>query len=167
MRDGFSYSRALIVIFICTGFFSCTNTPIADYVPKDRAEAGVLAILIRYEKARKNFDIAGYLGCLHDRGIFHHAGRIMVSKQRLSELLPDFWNRLQDGNRLFFPMCRENLSGNYFVQFNLINPQITIDGNTASVVVTYINTGWRLKHYISLRKGNNQWLIDRLDWDSG
>ena len=91
----------------------------------------------------------------------------MVTKQELALLLPDFWTQLQKGDRKFFPMCRENLSGNYFIGFKLANPKIRINQNKADVTVTYVNKGWRQKHYIYLVKENNRWLINGLDWESG
>jgi hypothetical protein len=163
------HSGAAVLIAFCIVIVisACSSTPIEEYTPKSQEEANIVALLIQYQTARKNFDLQRYLDCLHDRGIYHHASRIMVSKKELSELLPGFWTQLKKGDRSFFPMCRENLSGNYFVRFRLTNPQIVINHNTADVTVIYINTGWRLKHYISLIKDNNQWLINRLDWETG
>ena len=163
------YSKLIGLLAISLGFMicACANTSLEDYVPNNQAEADIVALLIRYQNARKNFDLESYLDCLHDQGVFHYASRIMVSKQQLSALLPEFWMQLQKGSRSFFPMCRENLSGNYFVSFRLANPKIIISQTTAEAVVTYVNTGWRLKHYISLIKENNQWLIIRLDWETG
>ena len=146
---------------------ACSNTSLENYVPKDSEEARILALLIKYRDARKNFDLERYLECLHEKGIYNHASRVMVSKKKLSEVLPEFWSQLQKGNRLFFPMCRENLSGNYFVRFNLINPKITMNQNTANATVIYVNSSWRLKHYISMIKENDRWLINRLDWETG
>jgi hypothetical protein len=159
--------RVWIAFSICVAICACSNAPIEDYVVQNGEEAEIKALLIQYRDARKNFDLERYLGCLHDRGTYHHASRLMLSKKELSDSLPDFWDQLRRGDRSFFPMCRENLSGNYFVGFHLINPRIVINRNTAHVTVTYTNTGWRLKHYISLIKENDRWLINRLDWETG
>ena len=156
-----------MVISICVLMAACTNTPLKDYVPKSTEEAQIVTLLIRYQEARIHFHVDRYLGCLHERGVYHHASRVMVTKQELTKLLPVFWDQLQQGNRSFFPMCRENLSGNYFVHFHLVNPRITVNQDTAEVVVTYVNTGWRLRHYISLVKEHNRWWINRLDWETG
>ena len=166
IQNGCSIGRVFlgIAVFIIG---ACSNSPIEEYLPQNPDEKQILALLIKYQKARKNFDLAEYLSCLHEKGIYHHASRVMVTKKELSGLLPEFWNQLNKGDRSFFPMCRENLSGNYFIQFKLVNPQISIDQNKASIVVTYVNTGWRLKHYISMIKENDQWLINRLDWETG
>ena len=162
-----SSAAVLIAFSMVIVISACSSTPIEEYIPKSQEEANVIALLIQYQTARSNFDLQRYLDCLHDRGIYHHASRIMVSKKELSKLLPGFWTELKKGDRSFFPMCRENLSGNYFIQFRLTNPQIVINQNSASVTVTYVNTGWRLKHYISMINDNNRWLINRLDWETG
>ena len=167
MYRNHSSAAVLIAFAIIIAISACSSTPIEEYIPKSQEEANVLALLIQYQTARNNFDLQRYLDCLHDRGIYHHASRIMVSKKELSKRLPGFWTQLKKGDRSFFPMCRENLSGNYFVRFRLTNPQIVINRNTASVTATFVNTGWRLKHYILLIKDNNHWLINRLDWETG
>ena len=159
------FQLGFLCVFII--FFACSNTPIEDYLPKDQEEEKIMALLVRYQEARKHFHLEQYLGCLHEQGSYHHASRIMLSKKALAARLPDFWAELQKGNRLFFPMCRENLSGNYFVGFRLVNPTILIDHNTAAVTATYVNKGWRTRHYIFLIKENNRWLINRLDWETG
>ena len=162
-----SIARLSVVILFYMFMSACSDTLLKDYVPAGPDEAEIMALLIQYQDARSHFDLDRYLSCLHDHGVYHHASRIMVSKKELAALLPDFWSQLQTGSRTFFPMCRENLSGNYFVRFHLINPCITVDQNAADVTVTYVNTGWRLKHYISLVKEYDRWLINRLDWETG
>ncbi len=160
-----SFQLCFFCVFIILS--ACSNTPIEDYLPKDQEEKNIMALLVRYQEARKHFHLEQYLGCLHEQGSDPHASRVMLSKKALAEQLPGFWAELQKGNRLFFPMCRENLSGNYFVGFHLVNPTIHIDHNTATVTATYVNTGWRIRHYIYLIKENNRWLINRLDWETG
>ncbi|KPJ77837.1 MAG: hypothetical protein AMJ54_06625 [Deltaproteobacteria bacterium SG8_13] len=163
------YSNTPVLSAFCMMIviYACSNTTLENYAAKDKEEEKIVALLIEYQDARRNFDLTKYLECLHDKGIYHHASSVMLSKQELSRALPKFWTQLQRGDRSFFPMCRENLSGNYFVRFRLINPTITIRQNTASVTAVYVNTGWRLTHYISMIKENNRWLINRLDWETG
>ena len=119
------------VIIIC----ACSNTPLEKYVPKDREEARILALLIRYQDARKNFDLKRYLACLHENGFYNNASRVMVSKRELSEALPEFWTQLQEGKCSFFPMCRENLSGNYFVGFSYIKRSAILPSFIAAIQV--------------------------------
>ena len=160
--------NVLILFFHLSLFiFACSDTSLIDYVPRNEEEEKIISLLIRYQEARSKFDLENYLACLHEKGVFNYASRVMLSKNELSEALPIFWLQLQKGSRLFFPMCRENLSGNYFVHFKLVNPIIVIDQNTASATLTYVNSGWRLGHYILMKKENNRWLIYMLDWKTG
>lgn len=152
-----------VVIAVC----GCTLSPLEAYVPRNPEEEQILSLLIAYQDARSRFDVERFLGCLHDKGTYHHASRVMLSKKELSEALPGFWAQLQKGERSFYPMCRENLSGNYFVRFRLFDPTIKVVGNTATVTVIYSNAHWRLHHYISLVKEGDTWLIWRLDWETG
>jgi hypothetical protein len=167
MQEKMTRKRAMTVFASLLVILSCSNTPLEQYEPQSDEEAHILAVLVRYQQARQEFNLQGYLSCLHAHGRYHHASRVMVSKKNLSILLPDFWDELRTGQRFFYPMCRENLSGNYFVGFHLSNPRIIITRNTAKVVVTYAKAGWRLKHYISLIKDNQRWWINRLDWETG
>ena len=144
--------QMLTALFFFIAICAFANTSLEQYVYQNKEEEKIIALLIHYQEARKNFDLESYLGCLHDRGTYHYASRVMVSKQKLSELLPEFWIQLNKGDRAFFPMCRENISGNYFVGFQLVNPKIKIDRNTASATVVYVNAGWRQRHYIFLVK---------------
>lgn len=155
------------VMAVCCILLACTGTPLDEYAAKNREEAIVLSLLMEYQDARAAFDLERYLACLHENGTYHHACRVMVSKTRLRQLLPQFWADLQTGDRKFFPMSRENLSGNYFVDFRLVDPKITLHRDRAAVTATYVNRGWRLKHYITMIRENGYWRINRLDWETG
>ena len=146
--------------------FSCSGKALTEYLPRNEDEADIIALLIEYERARKSFDLQGYLNCLHEKGLYHHAGRVMISKQKLADLLPEFWDGLRGGKRLFFPMCRESINGNWLVGFRIVDPHIKISGNTADVETMYLNTVWRQMHYIPLIKENSVWRISRLDWET-
>ena len=167
MQESTTHKKAMIVLASLLLILSCSNTPLEKYAPQSDEEARIFEVLVDYQQARQDFDLQGYLSCLHEHGRYNYASRVMVSKRELSVLLPEFWDGLRAGRRSFYPMCRENLSGNYFVGFHLTNPQMAITQNTAKVVVTYANAGWRLKHYISLIKDHQRWWINRLDWETG
>lgn len=147
--------------------FSCSNTSLKEYASENQQETEIVKILIQYQDAKNNFDLEKYLACLHNQGKYYFGGGQMVSKEELKKLLPNFWTRLQSGDRTFYPMSRESLNGNYFQSGEFINPQIVITQDTADVTVTFTKDGWRLKHYISMVRENNQWLIKRLDWETG
>ncbi|MDJ0913805.1 MAG: hypothetical protein QNI95_09565 [Desulfobacterales bacterium] len=158
----------ILAIFVALLFIgACSEISLQEYASKNQDEAAIISVLRQYQDARNNFELEKYLDCLHDRGFYHYASSVMVSKQDLHELLPRFWVQLQKGDRLFFPMCRENISGNYFVGFRIVNPQIVMHHDAADVTVTYLNKGWRQRHYISMVKENGRWLINRLDWETG
>lgn len=164
---GHGKTGLLITCWALLAICGCADTALEDHAPASAQEASIIELLTRYQSARQHFDLERYLGCLHDQGLFHHAGRVMLSKAGLAELLPRFWQQLHSGKRLFFPMCRESLNGNYFVGFRLFNPVIVISNHTASATVTYIHRGWRLKHYITMVKDRGRWRISGLDWETG
>ena len=159
--------RIIALLSATMAVSACVNTDLADYRPATADEAGIVKRLIAYQSARNAFDVTAYMNCLHEQGQFHFASRVMLSKDQLRRRLPEFWQGLQKGERLFFPMCRENLSGNYFRSMRLSNPKIRINGKKAAITVTFVTAGWRLKHYISMRQTERGWLIDGLDWETG
>jgi hypothetical protein len=167
MRAAGNRLRALALL--CATFFAsaCVNMDLTDYRPANESEAAILTRLIAYQAARNAFDVTAYLSCLHDQGAYHFASRVMVSKDQLRQRLPEFWQELIKGERHFFPMCRENLSGNYFRTMRLTNPNIRIDGKKATITVTFVVAGWRLKHYITMCQTQQGWLINGLDWETG
>ena len=76
------FQLGFLCVFII--FSACSNTPIEDYLPKDQEEENIIALLVRYQEARKHFDLEQYLGCLHEQGSYHHASRVMLSKKALA-----------------------------------------------------------------------------------
>jgi hypothetical protein len=124
-----------------------------------------MAVLIRYQDAKVSCDLNQYLACRHDKGAYHFGRGYKVSKEKLKKTLPAFWAVLQSGNRLAYPMNREMITGNYIITGRFYNPEITVAQDTADVTMTFMKWGWRLRHYVSLRKENDQWLINRLDWE--
>ena len=159
--------RTLALLCVTIAVSACVNTDLAEYRPANETEAAILTRLITYQTARNAFDVTAYLNCLHDQGEYHFASRVMVSKHQLRQRLPEFWQELIKGERHFFPMCRENLSGNYFRTMRLTNPSIRINGKQADITVTFVAAGWRLKHYITMRQTQQGWLINGLDWETG
>ena len=94
------YQLCFFCIFIILS--ACSNTPIEDYLPKDQEEKNIMALLVRYQEARKRFHLEQYLGCLHEQGSYHHASRVMLSKKALAEQLPGFWAELREEIDCFF-----------------------------------------------------------------
>ena len=158
-------SAAVAAVAMVAAVLGRSEKALSDFSPRNQEESEIIGLLMKYENTRSKFDLQGYLACLHDHGIYNHAGGVMVSKQKLAESLPSFWEGLRRGSREFFPMCRESLNGNWFVGFHIFNPIIELDGNEARVTVTYSKAGFRIKHFIHLLKENNTWLITLLDWE--
>ncbi len=152
---------AVLMILLLT--LSCSDTPLKEYEYKSQEEKEILALLIEYEDARNRFDIERYLATLHDQGVYHYACNVMVSKEALRNDLPEFWIKLRAGE-LLSPMCRENMTGNYFLTGALHNPEISIDQDTARIKLMYSSWGFRLIRYIHARRDDGRWLINRLDW---
>ena len=165
--SGHAFVRRILLFLLLMEVLSCTEVGLNDYCAQNNDQRLILQRLIAYQEARNNFDLEGYLDCLHDQGTFHFACRQMLSKSELKERLPSFWAKLRAGNPEIFPMTRENMSGNYFLSGRLINPVLHINHHTAYVTVLYVYKGWRLKHYLTLQRVEDRWLISKLDWETG
>ncbi len=145
---------------------SCSSPSLKEYVPRNQGEKKIVSLLIQYQDAKINCDLDRYLACLHEKGKYHFGRGSMVSKNDLKKSLPDFWSELKSGNPAFYPMNREMVTGNFIRTGRFINPKIVIHQDTAEVTMTFTKLGWRLRHYISMRRENDQWLITRLDWET-
>ena len=144
---------------------SCSGPSLEEYVPKN-SEKKIIPLLIEYQDAKINCDLDQFLACLHEHGLYHFGRGFMVSKRELKESLPSFWAGLKSGSRIAYPMNREMITGNYILTGRFYDPQIVVKQETAEVIVTFIKWGWRLRHYILMAKENEQWLINRLDWET-
>ena len=91
----------------------------------------------------------------------------MVSKEKLTEVLPDFWAKVKAEAPDSIPMGRENINGNHFPYGELINPTIVVNGNKARISVMFTTRLWKMKHFVFMLKENERWLITRLEWDYG
>ena len=145
---------------------SCSGSSLTEYVPKNQEEKKIILLLIQYQDAKISCDLDQFLACLHKKGKYHFGRGVMVSKKELKKSLPAFCSSLQSGNRAFYPMNREMITGNYIRTGRFFNPQIVINQETAEVTMTFMKWGWRLRHYISMLRENGQWLINRLDWET-
>ena len=153
----------LLILFSCA--LSCSGTPLTAYAPGNQDEKKIITLLLAYEDAKINCDLDRYLACLHEKGTFHFGRGYMVSKEQLRQYLPAFWAGLQSGSRIVYPMNREMITGNYVLTGRFYNPNIRIEHNTADVTMTFMKWGWPLRHFVSLHKEDDQWLITRLDWE--
>lgn len=145
---------------------ACAGPSLTEYTPANRQEQEIITLLLQYQEAKINCDLVSFLACLHENGQYHFGRGRMVSKEQLKKMLPEFWAGIKSGNRKHYPMNREMITGNYIITGRFYNPQITVNQKTAEVRVLFMKWGWRLHHYISMVKENNQWRIARLDWDT-
>lgn len=159
--------RWAVVMTVLLTATACANTDLVEYRPKNRQEAEIVALLQKYEDAKKRFDLRAYLECLHEHGSYHFGGSSMVSKQRLATLLPGFWSGLQNNDIHVYPMARECLNGNFIPEGRLTNPKIRIEGGSASVTATFNKGLWRLRQYFYLIRTDGRWLIRRFEWATG
>ena len=144
---------------------SCYGPSLTEYVPLNEEEKKIMSLLIQYQDAKTNCNLEKFLACLHEKGKYQFGRGSMVSKIELKRLLPGFWSELQSGNPAFYPINREMMTGNYIRTGRFLKPQITINRDTAEITMTFTKLGWRLKHYISMFREDDQWLINRLAWD--
>ena len=156
--------KTVMVLAFCF-FLSCSGSALSEYAPRSAEEKEIVAVLIQYQNAKRHCDLESFLDCLHENGAYHFGRGYVLTKKELKENLPSFWAGLQSGSRSVYPMNREMITGNYIISGEFYNPQIVIDRDSAAVTMTFMKWGWRLKHYISLRKENKRWHIHRLDWE--
>jgi hypothetical protein len=150
-----------------TSICACSQTPVIEYVPKNKVETEIIKVLIQYQEAKNSFDIHGYLECLHEQGRFEFDANLRkdITKNELKERLPRFWARLKENNRDHAPMLWESMNGNYFQYGWFAKPQIKINTHSAEVKVVFTNGWWSYNHTIVLLRQNHKWLISHLGWE--
>lgn len=161
--------------FLCIGLFLFALTfgcylpgdvQLTDYLPKNKVEGEIVALLIEYQDAKNQLDLTRFLACLYEQGRFSYRGAAMVSKGRLRTSLPDFWKTLQSPNRIVvYPLSHEFVTGDYYLSGRLVNPRIFINGSSVDVTVTFTSGWWRQKHFLSMQRVNDRWMITLLDWE--
>ncbi len=69
---GFRAATGVLLIMVSLGMSACFfRTPLAEYAPRNRAEAKIKTVLMEYLAAKRQFDIERYLAGLHAGGRFH------------------------------------------------------------------------------------------------
>ncbi|WDP91969.1 MAG: hypothetical protein HUN04_20520 [Desulfobacter sp.] len=161
----FAVIAGIVIIY----FFGMTSgTGIDRYRPKSQDESRIVDLLRQFQKAKKGYNLEGYLSCLSENGEFMFAGALMVSKKKLRQLLPSFWSDLNANLLDALPSSREELNGNYF-NGGFYDPVIVVDGDRARAIVTFITpvSRWTTKLFLVFQKENENWKISRLEWDMG
>lgn len=163
-------AAALIIFSLGAMFFSAmfSGTRLEDYVARNQDEAAIISLVATFHQAAMARDLHLYLSCLADEGSFMFSGSKMVAKDFLERDLPHFWRKLDGGDMHVRPNSRESLNGNS-LKGSLYNPAITVKGEQADVVVTFVTPvlRWKTKLFLDLRKQQGQWLIRRLIWAMG
>jgi len=162
-------------IFLCIGlvlfaliFNGCLpgDVQLTEYRPKSKVEGEIVALLIEYQDAKNRQDLNRFLSCLDEQGRFSYRGAAMVSKGGLRTSLPGFWKTLQSPNRfVVYPLVHEFVTGDYYLSGRLVNPRIYINESSVDVTVTFASGWWRQKHFISMQRVNDRWMITMLDWE--
>lgn len=142
-----------------------------EYVPVNYDEKEIITLLSTFNTAKLERDLEKYLACLCDNGSYMFGGGLIVSKEYLKFMLPEFWTALDAGNMQVFPSSRESLNGNFF-DGQLFDPKIQIDGNKAKVVTTFVTPVlrwimWKRTLFISLQKKHGDWRIESFVWGIG
>jgi hypothetical protein len=129
----------LIIISVYFLFNSC-DTPINEYQSKNEDEQEIVDLLLRYTDAVNKGDTEKILTLFQDDGEFVTGrGRVSLAKEKMSKRKPEDW--LDDGKR------------------TLYNPEITLTGNEAKVLLQARFGNYKTAKLFTLIKENDEWLI--------
>lgn len=144
---------------------SCTGPPLRDYVPKNDNESLIVHRIMIYQKARNDGNVSAYLACLHDSGSFSFIGDYKLSKSELAKRIDHFWKRLKAKELSVYPIARESITGDFFDRWQFVDPVIEVDGEKAWVeTICKSSLICQQRHFISLCKIDDTWLISSTDW---
>ena len=142
----------------------CCDAPIEQYAPHSQDEQAILEVLMQYQDARNRFDLEGLLPLLHDKGEFTFQCGMMVSKDKLKEMLPGFWAKLKSGDSAVIPLVHECINGDYYHTGRLNNPQVEIHYDQARATVLFTKGVCRVLLYATMLREDDRWLITRTEW---
>jgi len=133
---------------------------------KNQEEKEIISILIQYQEAKNQLNIEQFLYLLHEQGQYLFFD-LKVSKDVLTKMLPEKWEKLEAGEAPTNLINHEQVTGNYFRTWRLYNPKITLSENTA-VVEVMVKCSWWLgmRHIIRLLRDNGRWVINYLNWET-
>lgn len=168
MKKLYFILTSILSLSLVLFFAFSSGTSLEDYVSRNQNEADIIDLLVKFQTAKQQFDLETYLSCLDENGSFMFSGHLMVSKQELSTLLPDFWKGLKTNDPHVRPMCRENLNGNFF-NGSFFDPIISIKKGNAQVTLTFQTPviRWRALLFLNVIRKNGRWLISKYEWDMG
>jgi len=129
-----------ILIAICS-IYSC-STPIEEYQTKNQDEKQIIDLLKRFTELANTGNTEQILTLFHENGVLVTGrGNVPLSREKMSKWKQEDW--LSDGLRKFY------------------NPEITINGNEAKVMVQAKFGNYKTPKLFTLVKENNEWLIMR------
>ena len=148
-----------IIFFACILLTSCTKVSLNEYLSKNQEEREINSLLIRYQEAKNSSNIEQFLSLLHEQGQYSFLD-LKVSKDALKKMLSVSWAKLVAGEAPTYFINHEGMTGDYFRNWKLYNPKITIGNNTAiATVMVQFNWWWGLRHSIRLVQENGRWVI--------
>jgi hypothetical protein len=143
---------------------SCGDTPLSQYTPRSTDEKQIVSALMQYQDARNRFDLERLLSLLHEKGEFTFQCGMQVSKNRLKEMLPGFWEELKSGDSAVIPLVHECINGDYYHTGRLNNPQVEIHNDTALATALFTKGVCRVLLNVALLREDGRWLITRTEW---
>jgi hypothetical protein len=134
--------RAFLIGFIISALLllnSC-DTPLNDYQPKSEDEKQIIVLLNTYRDARNNGDLNRLQSAFHDNGIYISSDGIKVPKAEIVKTESEWWVGVG--------------------RIELLNPEIEINSNDATVLVTEKHgTHYKTAGLYTSVKENGHWLI--------
>ena len=133
----------LIFLFLLSFLLICScSTPIEEYQAKNDDEKDIIDLLIRYTEAVNTGDSEKIVTLFHENGKYVTGrGDIALSREKMTKWKPEDW--LYDGERKFY------------------NPEISLNGNEAEVMVHVKFEKYTTAIIFTLVKENDKWLIMR------
>ena len=127
-----------ILLTICS-IYSC-STPIEEYQAKNNDEKEIIDLLKRFTELANTGNTEQILTLFHENGVYVTGrGNLALSRDEMSKWKPEDW--LYDGKRKFY------------------NPEITLNGNEAEVMVHAKFENYTTAIIFTLVKENYKWLI--------
>jgi len=119
-------------------FISC-DTPINEYKPKSDDEKQIIALLNTYVEARNSGNLKILRSTFNDDGVYISGRGREIKASEIVNTKPEWWT--SDG------------------EVKLYDPEITINGNKASVMTTARYGTYKTAHIYTLINENGNWLI--------
>jgi len=131
----------LILLLLSSYLIVCScSTPIEEYQAKNNDEKDIIDLLKRYTEIINKGNTEQILTLFHENGVYVTGrGNVALSREKMTEWKPEDW--LYDGKRKFY------------------NPEITLNGNEAKVMVHAKFGKYTTAIIFTLVKENDKWLI--------